>query len=343
MSSVRCRGAPSGGVLVRVLSHEDEQVFPPLVGVRDAGVEREHVVVPLRLGDGRVPGDDGPYSPDRSQVHVDGPAGVPFDEVEPGPAPQRPLAREVVLVPVADELRFGLVPARPHGARVHEPDRVVPGPDRCAERKSREDVDPRRGVVVSAVRGPPRAAVRHPPTPGGFAGAVLRPPVLVGRSHEHRLEHHLLVVSAKRGVEPNGRLRPSNPVQGVERARTAVDQVPEAEDAVMLVHLELGERPAKRREVPVHAANDEVAAAVVALDGRAEVRTGRREGDHCHASWLPWRQSGALEPLWSLQPMRPCPSYGGSQWSTRFSSELTLGASCSLLRSNAFRSKGPSD
>ena len=131
-------------------------------------------------------------------------------------------------------------------------------------------------------------------------------PVRLGRSREQRLEHHLLVVSPKPDVEPHGRVRSGKPVQGVERARPAVDQVPEAEDAVMLVHFELGERPAKCREVSVHAGDDEVAAAVVAREPRAKVRAGRREGVHCHAAWLPRPMRCSLTPtgLKSRSPSR---------------------------------------
>lgn len=86
-------------------------------------------------------------------------------------------------------------------------------------------------------------------------------------------------------MEPRGRVRPCNPFVGVMRVRTAVDQVPapEAEDAVSLVHLAFGERLAERLEVPVHARDDEVAAPVVALEARAQVRAGRPEGVHSHA------------------------------------------------------------
>ena len=107
------------------------------------------------------------------------------------------------------------------GTRVRALTRPVPSLDGHAERKSREDVDPRRGVVVSAVHGPPGAA-RAPST--DFRRRR-RPPCCpsprvrraVPTSNASR--HHLFVVSAKRAVESRGRLRPGNAVQGVERAR----------------------------------------------------------------------------------------------------------------------------
>ena len=66
--------------------------------------------------------------------------------------------------------------------------------------------------------------------------------------------------------------------------RAAVEPVPGAEDAVMLAHLKLCERPAECRAVPVRAGDEEVARSVVALDASAEVRAGRREGVHPHAA-----------------------------------------------------------
>ena len=157
--------------LLAVDPRDREASVVPLVGVH-AGVDCEHVVVPPRLGHGRLSGDDAPHPRDRADVHLAGRAEVPFDEIQAGPAPKRPLAREVVLVPVADELCLELFPARPHEACVDKLDRAVPGLDRSADRELGEGVGPRCRVVVSAGRGPSLVAVRHPPAPSVVADGV---------------------------------------------------------------------------------------------------------------------------------------------------------------------------
>ena len=93
-------------------------------------------------------------------------------------------------------------------------------------------------------------------------------------------------------------------MQGVERACTAVDQFLKAEDAVMLVHVELGEgpageRPANRREVPVHGSDDEVAAPFVPLEVGAKVRARRSEGSEVACSC---RRLANLDPLLYRDP-----------------------------------------
>ena len=194
------------------------------------------------------------------------------------PAPQGALARSVVLVTVADDPRFQLLPTGPHGACVDEPDRAVCGVYPCAEQEPGEHVDPGRCTVVLALRAPPASAVHLPKQP-----AVLIPQAAArGRSREQCVEHHLLVIPANDGGEARGRFRSGDPVLGVERPRSAVDQVPGAEDSVVLAHLERGERVAQRREVPVHVPDYGVAAALVALEAWAEVRVWRREGVHSH-------------------------------------------------------------
>ena len=104
-----------------------------------------------------------------------------------------------------------------------------------------------------------------------------------------------------RGCGQAGRFRP---VQGVERARTAVDQVLKAEDAVMLEHVEVGERlvgerPANRREVPVHGGDDEVAAPFVVLNVGAKVSARRSEGSEAACSFC---RLANLDPLLYRNP-----------------------------------------
>ena len=98
------------------------------------------------------------------------------------------------------------------------------------------------------------------------------------RAFRQSRQHNLLVVAAKHEVEAGPRIRPRDPVLGSKGVGAPVDKVAEAEDPVMLVHLELGERPAKRREVPVDVADHEVPSPAVALEAGGEVRAGRREG-----------------------------------------------------------------
>lgn len=67
----------------------------------------------------------------------------------------------------------------------------------------------------------------------------------------------------------------------------------------MVVHVELGERPAgerpaKRRETPVHGGDDEVAAPFVPLEVGAKVRARRSEGSEVACSF---RRLANLDPL----------------------------------------------
>ena len=101
---------------------------------------------------------------------------------------------------------------------------------------------------LSAVRFPERPCVFVPDAPARW------------RALSQRLEHHLLVVASNDHVESLRRVGSGNPVLRRRGIGAAVDQVPQAEDAVVLSDLELGEHPAQSREVPVHVTDHEVAA-----------------------------------------------------------------------------------
>ena len=113
----------------------------------------------------------------------------------------------------------------------------------------------RSGVVRAAVL-PPVTAIFVPEVPVG------RPKRLICRRDpgRQRVEHQLLVIAADDQVEARRGVGPLDPGQRLEGVRPAVDQVAEREEPVGCADLHLGKRMAERREMPVHVADDQVAA-----------------------------------------------------------------------------------
>ena len=128
-------------------------------------------------------------------------------------------------------------------------------------------------------RLPPVAAVHPPDAP---VVDVAESPASAPRACGKTGEHHLLVVPSNREVESFRRMRPRDPLLRRPRVRPPVDEVPQAEDPVVFANLELGERPAKRREVSVDVAHHQVPAPRVPLKAAGEVRARRGEGLDLH-------------------------------------------------------------
>ena len=220
-----------------------------------------------------MPGHDAPHAVDRPQVFASTLSNLALHVSVAHTTPQCPGPGEVIRPVVDPDLE--ILPSLVDGAGVDEPDRAVPGVDRCAERQSGEQCDPGCRAVVWALGLPPPATVRHPERPGAIAVVPEPPPRW---SLEQRLEHHLLVVPAKHEIEACGRMESRDPVLRGERVRAGpVDEVAQAEHPAVLGPPELVERPAKGREMPVHVPDDEVAAGLGAPELHAESRVGRGE------------------------------------------------------------------
>ena len=154
----------------------------------------------------------------------------------------------------------GATPNRVRGLGMHDADRAVWGPDGDGKREGRKSVPP--ALIVARVDG---TKPREGPRP---STQELRAKPVSDRN---------LMVAARYGGE-----LVLNPRKGVLGMRTSIYEIAHCEEAVARgVEVEVGKGTGKRSKAPVHIADHEVAAEVVARKvARAALLLSRHRREH---------------------------------------------------------------